>query len=133
MIEEDMFYSLFYPLANHIRLINISHLCLDGCIKYTITTSKIFVEISYNIIDGFYRIKIETKIGEYEILFLTRSKRFRKQIKDFLKKRKLNPREFNNHIVAFCFLIRNLFEDYRYLTRMKDEYEENLKFDGVFV
>ena len=74
----------------------------NGHFKYSISISEYFIEIYYDIIDSFYRIKIENwHYGTLQnVSFLTQSKKYKKTIKNMLK-----SQNFKKNILRIIFCV----------------------------
>lgn len=133
MIEEYLFNRCFYPLAQYITFKDIVVSLSDGCVKYIINLRHCNIEIVYYIIDEFYQIKIQTTINTDGIIFLTKSKKFKKDIKKILKRHLMKRKNFEDHILAFCLLLKDLLDNSECLYSSIEQYKMDLKFDGLFL
>lgn len=133
MIDECLFNECFYPLAKYINLKDIVVSQSDGCIKYQINLKQCKIEISYYVIDEYYRIKLENNIDIYSISFLTKSRKFKRDIKKILKKYHMERKFFKNHIAAFCLLLNELLNERECFVSSIEKYKTDLKFDGLFL
>lgn len=90
-------------------------------------------KISYEFIDSFYTIRVENVRNNSinNIVFLTKSSGFKKDIKKIMKKQNLNRKLFANHISAFLTLIKMQLIDDSLVDIEK--YTPDLKFDGIFL
>ncbi len=102
--------------------------------KYSLYTNKGYIEIQYYFIDDFYRIRIESANSEgvYNVLFLTKSKAFHKEIKKRIKKNKLSNKKFEDHMICFVDLLEQFLKDKK-IDCMDNFYITNLRFDGLFI
>ena len=133
MIGETLFNECFYPLTQYINKKDIVVSQSDGCIKYQIFFKKCKLEISYYIIDEYYSVKFESNIDIYSISFLTKSRKFKKDIKKILRKYHMESKYLKNHIVAVCLLLKELLDDSEYFVSSIEKYKADLKFDGLFL
>ncbi len=104
--------------------INISS--SNGEQKIEISNYKYYILISYDIVDSFYRIRVEDRLNN-QICFLTQSKKYHKNIKKIIKKEKLE-KTLEGHIIAFTILTKEIF-----INRVMIDYDRDLKFDGLFL
>lgn len=126
-----------------IFVLNLSdYLCTDDVcvvnnnrsINYVVNFQESLIEIAYDFVDSFYRIKIEDRHNNQlqNTILLTQSKKFHNQIKKQLKSKKLSPKSFENHMLCFAELI-NIWLENNNLSISIAEYSSDLKFDGLFL
>ena len=85
--------------------------------------------------DSFYRIRFEIMINNEikDVIFLTKSKKFRKDIKSMLKTLKISRKTFDNHISAFTAYLSKILKQFKNLSCLEEMYTPNLRFDGIFI
>lgn len=135
MVDDIIIQIIYTNLKDYVNMEDIKYLPSNGLAKYIFNVSDYHFEISYEFIDNFYRIKLEKKHNNLlqNIVFLTKSKKFQKDIKSMLKDLKLSRKVFENHINAFSAHIRKILEKYEYLNYFEETYISDLKFDGIFI
>ena len=135
MVDNRIIQIIYTNLKDYVIMEDIKYLPSNGLAKYIFNVSDYHFEISYEFIDNFYRIKLEKKHNNLlqNIVFLTKSKKFQKDIKSMLKDLKLSRKVFENHINAFSAHIRKILEKYQYLNYFEETYISDLKFDGIFI
>lgn len=135
MVDNKIIQIIYTNLKEYVKFEDIKYFPSNGLAKYIFNVSDYHFEISYEFIDNFYRIKLEKKHNNLlqNIVFLTKSKKFQKDIKSMLKDLKLSRKVFENHINAFSAHIRKILEKYQYLNYFEETYISDLKFDGIFI
>ena len=135
MVDNKIIQIIYTNLKEYVKIEDIKYFPSNGLAKYIFNVSDYHFEISYEFIDNFYRIKLEKKHNNLlqNIVFLTKSKKFQKDIKSMLKDLKLSRKVFENHINAFSAHIRKILEKYQYLNYFEETYISDLKFDGIFI
>ena len=85
--------------------------------------------------DNYYTIRLEKYVHNRitDVVFLTKSKKFKKDIKLTFKELKLSKKVFENHINAFCVYLSKVLEKYGNLDLLEDLYISDMKFDGIFL
>ncbi|MBR2339566.1 MAG: hypothetical protein IKA74_01900 [Clostridia bacterium] len=125
-------------LSNLYGYINESDVNLysqDGFWKYTIKIKDYFLEISYDVMDNFYRIKIDNMHNNFlqHTTFLTKSKRFKKDIKKHLKYNNINGQSFENQMLGFADILKKNLDIDGNLSHLEKTYVSDVKFDGIFI
>lgn len=135
MVDNKIIQIIYTNLKEYVKIEDIKYFPSNGLAKYIFNVSDYHFEISYEFIDNFYRIKLEKKHNNLlqNIVFLTKSKKFQKDIKSMLKDLKLSRKVFENHINAFSAHIRKILEKNQYLNYFEETYISDLKFDGIFI
>lgn len=135
MVDNRIIQIIYTNLKDYVNMEDINYLPSNGLAKYIFNVSDYHFEISYEFIDNFYRIKLEKKHNNLlqNIVFLTKSKKFQKDIKLMLKDLKLSRKLFENHINVFCSYLINILEKYEDLNYFEETYISDLKFDGIFI
>ena len=135
MVDNRIIQIIYTNLKDYVNMEDIKYLPSNGLAKYIFNVSDYHFEISYEFIDNFYRIKLEKKHNNLlqNIVFLTKSKKFPKDIKLMLKDLKLSRKLFENHINVFCNYIRTYLEKYECLNYLEETYNTDLRFDGIFI
>ena len=136
MLENKIIQIIYAELKDYLKIDDIKAFPTSGSVKYIFDISEYCFEVSYEVIDNFYRIKMEKK--QYNqiqnVIFITKSKKFKKDIKLILRELKLPGNAFQNHIIAFCVYIRKILGEYKHLNCFEQMYNiSNLKFDGIFI
>lgn len=135
MVDNKIIQIIYTNLKEYVNIEDIKYLPSNGLAKYIFNVSDYHFEISYEFIDNFYRIKLEKKHNNLlqNIVFLTKSKKFQKDIKLMLKDLKLSRKLFENHINVFCNYISKNLEKYECLNHLVETYNSDLRFDGIFI
>lgn len=135
MVENKIVQIVFENLKEYIALEDINFSLSHGVFKYTFNISNYYFEISYNFMDSFYRIRFEIMINNEikDVIFLTKSKKFRKDIKSMLKTLKISRKTFDNHISAFTAYLSKILKQFKNLSCLEEMYTPNLRFDGIFI
>ena len=125
---------IFSNLKEYLKIDDIKLLLSYRSLIYIFYISNYNFEISYDYTDNFYRIKLEKKyINQIQnIVFLTKSRKFKKDITSMLKYLKLSRNVFENHINAFCVYVKKIYQNYGNFNSL-EEYDSDLKFDGFFI
>ena len=134
MVNDKIVQIINSSLKEYVNENNIKFIPSNNILKYVIDFKYYYIEICYFFIDDFYRIKIENRKNNIlnNVCFLTKSKLFRKEIKGLLKKNKQKS-IFENHIIAFTFLLKEQLKLANSLEEFELKYLPNLKFDGLFL
>ncbi len=92
MVDNKIIQIIYTNLKEYVKIEDIKYFPGNGLAKYIFNVSDYHFEISYEFIDNFYRIKLEKKHNNLlqNIVFLTKSKKFQKDIKSMLKDLKLS-------------------------------------------
>lgn len=92
MVDNKIIQIIYTNLKEYVTIEDIKYFPGNGLAKYIFNVSDYHFEISYEFIDNFYRIKLEKKHNNLlqNIVFLTKSKKFQKDIKSMLKDLKLS-------------------------------------------
>ena len=135
MVDNRIIQIIYTNLKDYVNMEDINYLPSNGLAKYIFNVSDYHFEISYEFIDNFYRIKLEKKHNNLlqNIVFLTKSKKFQKDIKLMLKDLKLSRKLFENHITVFCSYLIKILEKYEDLNYLEKTYNSDLRFDGIFI
>lgn len=114
---------------------NVIISCCDGGLKFSFNISEYYVEIYYEIIDSFYKIKIEDwKFGSLQnVWFPTKSKIYKKTIKKMLRTQKMQRKKLENHLFCFALIIKNCLIEQGNLNSFEVVYKSDEKFDGIFL
>ncbi len=135
MVENKIIQIIHTNLEEYVKNDDIKVFPSNGLLKYIFNTSDYCFEIAYDYIDNFYRITLEKKHNNQiqNIIFLTKSKKFQKDIKFNLRDLKLSRKIFENHIIAFTIFLSKLLKQYKNLNYLEETYISDLKFDGIFL
>lgn len=135
MVDNRIIQIIHAYLKEYVNIDNIKIFPSNTLMKYIFNIFDYYFEISYDFIDNFYRIKLEKNHNNQlqNIIFLTKSKKFQKDIKLMLKDLKLSRKAFENHINAFCAYVRKILEKDKCLNFIEETYISDLKFDGIFI
>ena len=135
MVENKIIQIIHTNLKKFIEISDIGFCVNSVFLKYTFCIYDYSFEILYHFIDGFYRIKLEKKHdSQVQIVsFLTRSKKFRKELYAMLSDLNLSKKTFDNHVEAFTRHIANLLQIHNDLNSLNEKYTCDLKFDGFFL
>ena len=134
MVKDEIIQTICTNLNKHINKETVKFVPGCGLLKYVFHIKKHYFEITYYFTDDFYRIKVEniSKGLDQDVVFLTKSKKFHRQMKCVLKELKLSKKSFKNHVICFTHYLNKLLENYSDLNYLI-EFNDDLKFDGVFI
>ena len=135
MVENKIIQIIHGNLKEYVKKDDIKVFLDYAYVKYLFNISDYRLEIVYVFMDNFYRIKLEKRhYGQLQnITFLTKSKKFQKDIKLNLRSLKLSRKVFENHIIAFTVYLSKLLEQHKNLNYLVEAYISHLKFDGIFL
>ena len=135
MVDNKIIQIIRTNLKEYIVIDDVKAFPSNGSLKYIFRISSCYFEIIYSLTDNFYRIKLEKIINNEtkDVIFLTKSKRFQKDIKLKLKNLKLSKKVFENHIYAFTNYISEILKKYENLNYFDQTYISDMKFDGYFI
>lgn len=135
MSEDKIVKVIYENITKDANVRNVVSFPTYNMFRYAFSLGEYCFEIEYDFMDSFYRIKAEiVKHNAIEnIIFLTRSKRFKKDIKSILKKLNLSKKTFENHIIAFCSLLNSVIAEDKDSNYFEQIYISDLKFDGIFI
>ena len=104
-------------------------------IKYVAYLKDYFLAIRYEFVDNFYEIKIEERKNNQigEIVLLSQSKRYHKDLKRRLAKDKLEKKKLSSHMICLCQIIQEQLDEHRNLDDFQEKYVADMKFDGIFL
>ena len=107
----------------------------NGAVKYTFDLCGNSVEVYYECIDNFYKVRIENISNNQSdnVVHLTKSRQYHKALKKFLKANGLPRKSFENHLIALINILQPQLDCYGNLAYLQTEYVPNLKFDGFFL
>ncbi len=107
----------------------------NGAVKYIFNLCGYSVEVYYEFLDNFYKVRIENKRNNQSsnVAYITKSRQFHKALKKFLKENGLSRKCFENHLVALIKMLRLHLDCYGNLDYLQTEYVPDLKFDGFFL
>lgn len=126
---------IYSSLKEYIKIEDISFYLSNGSLIYIFNISNYYFEISYDFTDNFYRVKLEKKYNNQlqNIVFLTKSRKFKHDITLMLKYLELSRNTFENHINSFCVYVKTILKKYGNLSYLEEEYDSDLRFDGFFI
>ncbi len=139
MVENKATQTILSMLGEHI---------INGDVKFAPTNNwlnyyfkiycgyKIYsVHLAYEFVDSYYKILIEDLSDNQleNIVFLTRSKNFHKQVKSIIKSNKLGKKSFLDHVTVFSIIIKKFIDISGSFTELIEMYPQDLKFDGYFL
>ncbi len=135
MVENKIIQIICNNLSKHITADNVKFHPGNNLLKYLFNIDYYYFEILYYFMDDFYRIKVENKRNNrlQGVVYLTKSKKFQKDIKIFLKKSKLSYKSFENHMSCMMLFLSELLDKYSDLSYLDETYSSDLKFDGIFI
>ena len=135
MVENKIKQIIYSNLRDYLEVDDINYSFNNNQCKYTIHVKNNLVEINYNAMDSFYTLKLES--GHNNIfsnkVFLTKSKKFKKNIKNLIQDSKLKHQSFHDHIFVVSLLIKKELEKNNSLIKFDELYNADLKFDGIFL
>ena len=126
---------IYSGLKEYIKIEDISFNLSNGSLIYIFNISNYYFEISYDFTDNFYRVKLEKKYNNQlqNIVFLTKSRKFKHDITLMIKYLELSRNAFENHINSFCVYVKTILKKYVNLRYLEEEYDSDLRFDGFFI
>ena len=135
MVDKKITQIIRSGLSEHISINNVQCYPRNNLLGYIFNVDCYFFEISYFFMDDFYRIKVERRYNNSQqiVIFLTKSKRFQKEIQMLLKKRKLSRKSFENHMECFMLVLNEIISHSGDLNALVENYVCDLKFDGIFI
>ena len=135
MVKDKIIQIIHTNLQKYIEINDIKVYPCNGSLKYIFDIDNYHFEILYDYIDNFYRIVIEKSHNNQlqNITFLTKSRKFHKDIKIILKKFSLSRKSFEDHMKAFSIHIGEIMEKYENLNCLYETYISDLNFDGIFI
>lgn len=107
----------------------------NGLIKYVVNLKGYFLEIRYEFVDNFYEVKLVKRKNNQieEIVLLSQSKRFHKDLKRRIGKEKLTKKKLSSHMICLCQIIQEQLDEHRNLDDFQKKYVADMKFDGIFL
>mgnify|MGYP001625680671 FL=1 len=134
MVRDNVLQIIQSNLSERIKFSSVSCDGLMRTLTYETYMQNCYIAISYEYIDQFYKIKIENNYGDHtSVVLLTKSKKFHKEIKKYLKAKKLSKREFSDHIYCFIIILKNILEANECVDFFEKEYVPDLKYDGIYL
>lgn len=135
MVKDELSLIIYENLKDYLELNDINSMFSSGCWKYTIYLKFYLIEICYEVMDNFYTIKIENRNNNFlnSVMFLSESKKFKKDLNRKFKEFSLNNKIFKNHIFIFTMWIKDVLEINGDLKCFEKLYKSDLKFDGIFI
>lgn len=134
MVDNKIIRIIHSNLNDYVNVDNIKFYPNNGFVKYEMRFKSCCIDIIYYPVDNYYRIKFEKKYNNQlqNIVLVSKSKKYHKDIKKLLKVNKLSSKSFENHIICFTYLLSKLLSDYGDLVHL-EKYVPDLKFDGIFI
>ena len=122
-------------LGPHLTFDGVFSYPSNGLTTYVVTLHDYSLEIRYDFIDNFYTAKLEERKNNQigEIVLLSQSKRFHKDLKTELQKNKLTKKDFQSHMFCLGQMIRAQLDTQDNFDRYKIKYPSDRKFDGIFL
>ena len=135
MVENKIIQIIHTNLQEYIEANDVKLYHCNGLLKYIFYIDDYHFEILYEYMDSYYRIVLEKKHNNQlqKVVFLTKSKKFHKNIKIILKKFNLSRNSFENHMNAFTAYIGEILEREKSLNYLGETYISDLNFDGIFI
>ena len=134
MVKDSVLQVIQSNLSEMIKFSGVSCDGLTRTLTYEIYMQNCYIEINYEYIDQFYKIKIENNYdGHTSVVLLTKSKKFHKEIKKYLKAKNLSKRKFSDHIYCLIAILKNILEVNEYADFFEKEYVPDLKYDGIYL
>ena len=135
MVENKIVRIIYSHLKKFVTIDDVQFYPSNDAIKYVLAIGDDHLEINYFVMDSFYRIKLENiRNNQIQgVLFLTKSKRFKKDIRLVLKKLDLSRKTFDNHMKGFSLYLSEILDKYGKLDCLAETYVSDTKFDGIFV
>ncbi len=135
MVKNKIIQIIHTNLQEYVKINNVAIDPSNGMIKYVFDIDDHHFEILYNYVDNFYRTVIEKRHNNQlqNVIFLTKSKKFHKDIKIILKTFNLSSKSFEDHMNAFTLYMGEFLEKYGTLNYLDETYIPDLSFDGIFI
>ena len=135
MVKNKIIQIIHTNLQEYMGINDVAMYPSNGLIKYVFDIDGYHFEILYNYLDSFYRIVIEKRHNNQlqNVIFLTKSKKFHKDIKIILRKFNLSGKSFEDHMNSFTRYIVGILEKYETLNYLDETYIPDLIFDGIFI
>jgi hypothetical protein len=135
MIDNEIIQVLSCALSKYVGKEGFHFYPGNGEIKYVIRSDKFIINISYEVVDSLYTIKIETLHNNsfQNVVFITKSKKYHQEVKKCFKRLGLSPKKFCDHIYAFSEIISKHLEVNGDPSFLEDVYPSDLRFDGIFI
>lgn len=135
MVKDELSLIIYENLKDNLELNDINSMFSSGCWKYTIYLKFYLIEICYEVMGNFYTIKIENRNNNFlnSVMFLSKSKKFKKDLNRKFKEFSLNNKTFKNHVFIFTMWIKDVLEINGDLKCFEKLYKSDLKFDGIFI
>lgn len=135
MVENEIIQIIHTNLQEYMKTNNIVMSPCNGLIKYVFSIDNYYFDTQYYYIDGFYRIVVEKRHNNQlqNVVFLTKSKKFHKDINTVIRKQNLSGKSFDDHMNAFTLYIVEIFDKCETLNYLFEAYISDLKFDGIFI
>lgn len=126
---------IYSNLKEYVKIDDVKSFLSNGSLLYIFNIANYHFEILFDFTDNYYRVKLEKKYNNQlqNIVFLTKSRKFKEDIILMLKNLELSRNVFKNHINAFCVYLKMLLQKYRHLNYLEEAYNSDLKFDGIFI
>lgn len=135
MVKDKIIQIIHTNLQEYMKINDVAMHHSNGLIKYVFDIDNYNFEILYNYVDSFYRIVVEKRLNNQlqNVVFLTKSKKFHKDIKISLKKFNSSRKSFEDHMNSFTLYIVGILEKHETLNYLDETYIPDLIFDGIFI
>jgi len=135
MVENQVISIFNSNLSEYIDKQDIGFFPKNRSYTYILKFKDYIIEIYYEYVDSYYRIKIEFLDNNeiIDILLLSKTFNYKKQIYTYMKKNKLSKKSFLNHMIAFTNTINEMCKTSINIDEMKKVYNKEMKYDGIFI
>ena len=135
MVEDNITKMIQTTLMEYVKINDAAMFFSNGLMRYVFDIDYHHFEITYDYVDRFYRIIIEKRHNNQlqNVVFLTKSKKFHKDIKRILRKNNLSKKSFEDHMNAFALYIVETLENHNSLNCLYETYICDLNFNGIFI
>lgn len=135
MVKDKFDQVVYSILKDELRKEDIKCVVNGQECKYIFRLKEASCEFVFDFIDNFYKIKLEffQNNNLMDVVYLSKSLQFKKQILRTIKKENLDPKAIQSHIVAVFLIIKSEMKSNGSLFDLKQIYPPNMKFDGIFL
>ena len=132
MVKNEITNIICNGLSKYIEPSNVKCCPSNNMLRFIFSVNFWLFEISYFFMDDYYKIKIENNYLQ-KVIFLTKSKKFQRDIQLILKDLKLSKKSFANHVIGFTTHINRILDKYESLNYVAESYISDLNFDGILI
>ncbi len=130
MIDKEIRTAILENLTPWLTPSDINTYSSNGCWTCSLKIKDYWFYIDYEIIDNFYKVKMEYR---QDVLFLSKSKKYKNSINKIIKVNKLNKRSIGDHMISLSKLINQMMATNMSFDALKKDYNQDIDFDGIFL